>query len=82
MRRERRRDRSLFELRSAPVSDFAAQAEAVASACYAMAVRSYLDAKLMVFGIGGASTDAQHVAVEFVHPVIVGKRAPGDLADH
>jgi len=27
------------------------------------------------FGTGGASTDAQHVAVEFVHPVIVGKRA-------
>jgi hypothetical protein len=31
MRRERRRDRSLFEPRSAPVRDFAAQAEAVAS---------------------------------------------------
>jgi len=28
-----------------------------------------------VFGTGGSSTDAQHVAVEFVHPVIVGKRA-------
>ena len=31
--------------------------------------------KLVVFGTGGPSTDAQHVAVEFVHPVIVGKRA-------
>jgi len=29
----------------------------------------------VVFGNGGPSTDAQHVAVEFVHPVIVGKRA-------
>jgi len=29
----------------------------------------------VVFGTGGSSTDAQHVAVEFVHPVIVGKRA-------
>ena len=29
----------------------------------------------MVFGNGAASTDAQHVAVEFIHPVIVGKRA-------
>lgn len=29
----------------------------------------------MVFGNGGPSTDAQHVAVEFVHPVIVGKQA-------
>ena len=28
-----------------------------------------------MFGTGPASTDAQHVAVEFVHPVIVGKRA-------
>jgi len=29
----------------------------------------------VVFGTGGPSADAQHVAVEFVHPVIVGKRA-------
>jgi D-sedoheptulose 7-phosphate isomerase len=65
----------LFELRSAPVSDFAAQAGAVASACHAMAVRFHRGGKLVVFGIGGPSTDAQHVAVEFVHPVIVGKRA-------
>jgi D-sedoheptulose 7-phosphate isomerase len=65
----------LFELRSAPVSDFAAQADAVASACHAMAVRFHRGGKLVVFGMGGPSTDAQHVAVEFVHPVIVGKRA-------
>lgn len=65
----------LFELRSAPVSDLAAQAEAVASACHAMAVRFHKGGKLVVFGVGGSSTDAQHVAVEFVHPVIVGKRA-------
>jgi D-sedoheptulose 7-phosphate isomerase len=30
---------------------------------------------LLVFGNGGGATDAQHVAVEFVHPVIVGKTA-------
>jgi len=40
-----------------------------------MAVRFHQGGKLMVFGTGGSSTDAQHVAVEFVHPVIVGKRA-------
>jgi D-sedoheptulose 7-phosphate isomerase len=34
-----------------------------------------MGAKLITFGTGGSSTDAQHVAVEFVHPVIVGKRA-------
>ena len=28
-----------------------------------------------MFGNGAGATDAQHVAVEFVHPVIVGKRA-------
>ena len=65
----------LFELRSGPTDDLAGQADAVAAACHAMAVRFHRGGKLVVFGAGGASTDAQHVAVEFVHPVIVGKRA-------
>jgi D-sedoheptulose 7-phosphate isomerase len=65
----------LFELRSDPARDLARQAGAVADACHAMAVRFHQGGKLVVFGTGGASTDAQHVAVEFVHPVIVGKRA-------
>jgi len=67
--------RRLFELRSAPTQDLAGQADAVAAACHAMAVRFHRGGKLVVFGAGGASPDAQHVAVEFVHPVIVGKRA-------
>ena len=65
----------LFELRSDPVRELAGQASAVADACHAMAVRFHRGGKLIVFGSGGPSTDAQHVAVEFVHPVIVGKRA-------
>jgi D-sedoheptulose 7-phosphate isomerase len=65
----------LFELRSVPTRDLADQAGAVAEACHAMAVRFHRGGKLVVFGTGGPSTDAQHVAVEFVHPVIVGKRA-------
>jgi len=65
----------LFELRGEPTHDLASQADAVAAACHAMAVRFHRGGKLVVFGTGGASTDAQHVAVEFVHPVIVGKRA-------
>ena len=65
----------LFELRSDPARELARQAGAVAGACHAMAVRFHRGGKLVVFGTGGASTDAQHVAVEFVHPVIVGKRA-------
>jgi D-sedoheptulose 7-phosphate isomerase len=31
--------------------------------------------RLLAFGRGPYATDAQHVSVEFVHPVIVGKRA-------
>jgi D-sedoheptulose 7-phosphate isomerase len=66
---------ALFERRAAPVLEFAEQASAVAAACHDMAVRFHRGGKLVVFGTGGPSTDAQHVAVEFVHPVIVGKRA-------
>jgi D-sedoheptulose 7-phosphate isomerase len=65
----------LFELRAAPVSQLAGQAGAIADACHAMARRFHRGGKLIVFGTGGAAADAQHVAVEFVHPVIVGKRA-------
>jgi len=65
----------LFELRADPARALAGQADAVAAACHAMAVRFHRGGKLVVFGAGGPSTDAQHVAVEFVHPVIVGKRA-------
>ena len=65
----------LFVLRAAPASQLAGQAAAIADACHAMAVRFHRGGKLVVFGTGGASADAQHVAVEFVHPVIVGKRA-------
>jgi D-sedoheptulose 7-phosphate isomerase len=66
---------TLFERREQPVRDLAGQADGVARACHAMAERFHRGGKLVVFGNGGPSTDAQHVAVEFVHPVIVGKRA-------
>jgi D-sedoheptulose 7-phosphate isomerase len=65
----------LFQRRELPVLELAEQAGAVAAACHAMAERFHRGGKLVVFGTGGPSTDAQHVAVEFVHPVIVGKRA-------
>jgi D-sedoheptulose 7-phosphate isomerase len=64
-----------FARRIEPTAGLAAQADAVAQTCNAMAVRFHQGGKLVVFGTGAASTDAQHVAVEFVHPVIVGKRA-------
>ena len=40
-----------------------------------MARRFEQGGRLIVFGSGAAATDAQHVSVEFIHPVIVGKRA-------
>jgi D-sedoheptulose 7-phosphate isomerase len=64
-----------LERRQAPGDALAEDAEAVARACHDMAVRFHRGGKLIVFGNGGAATDSSHVAVEFVHPVIVGKRA-------
>jgi D-sedoheptulose 7-phosphate isomerase len=66
---------ALFLRREQPARELAEQAAAVADACHQMAIRFHQGGKLVVFGTGGPSTDAQHVAVEFVHPVIVGKRA-------
>ncbi len=47
----------------------------LAEACHAMAERFADGGRLLAFGRGPYATDAQHVSVEFVHPVIVGKRA-------
>ncbi|HXH05967.1 MAG TPA: SIS domain-containing protein [Vicinamibacterales bacterium] len=73
--------RARFE-RSAAVPDrfFAVEAPAVARACQAAARRFLQGGRLLVFGEGAEASDAQHVAVEFVHPVIVGKRALPALA--
>lgn len=64
-----------FDRRVAAGSALAADAEVVAAACHAMAVRFHQGGRLLVFGNGAAATDAAHLAVEFIHPVIVGKRA-------
>jgi D-sedoheptulose 7-phosphate isomerase len=45
-----------------------------------MARRFHGGGRLLAFGNGASATDAQHVSVEFVHPVIVGKRALPALA--
>src|SRR5579863_1852134 len=54
---------------------FAQHAHSLALACQEMAQRFLRGGRLLAFGRGPSSTDAQHVSVEFVHPVIVGKRA-------
>jgi D-sedoheptulose 7-phosphate isomerase len=64
-----------FDRREAPVLHLAEDATALAEACRDLAGRFGRGGRLLVFGNGAGATDAQHVAVEFVHPVIVGKRA-------
>ena len=54
---------------------FAREAPRLAAACREMSERFLRGGRLLAFGRGPYATDAQHVSVEFVHPVIVGKRA-------
>jgi D-sedoheptulose 7-phosphate isomerase len=54
---------------------FAREADRLAAASDTMARRFLDGGRLIAFGQGASATDAQHVSVEFVHPVIVGKRA-------
>ena len=56
-------------------SFFAREAVQLAEACREMSERFLGGGRLLAFGRGSYVTDAQHVSVEFVHPVIVGKRA-------
>jgi len=54
---------------------FGQEATHLAEACREMSERFLKGGRLLAFGRGPYATDAQHVSVEFVHPVIVGKRA-------
>jgi D-sedoheptulose 7-phosphate isomerase len=56
-------------------SFFTKEALRLAEACRDMSERFLKGGRLLAFGRGPYATDAQHVSVEFVHPVIVGKRA-------
>jgi D-sedoheptulose 7-phosphate isomerase len=60
---------------------FTAEAERTARLCHAMSERFGAGGRLIATGHSPqARSDARHVAVEFVHPVIVGKRALPALA--
>ncbi len=60
---------------------FAEHAEPLARLCHRMAERFARGGRLLATGGSPqARSDARHVAVEFVHPVIVGKRALPALA--
>jgi D-sedoheptulose 7-phosphate isomerase len=54
---------------------FAREARRLALACREMSERFLQGGRILAFGKGPYATDAQHVSVEFVHPIIVGKRA-------
>jgi D-sedoheptulose 7-phosphate isomerase len=73
-REELLRRNSIFE------AFFRSQSPRLAEACHEMSRRFLAGGRLLAFGRGSAATDAEHVSVEFVHPVIVGKRALPALA--
>jgi D-sedoheptulose 7-phosphate isomerase len=61
---------------SAGETFFTREAERLARVCHQMAERFARGGRLIALGRSPAArSDARHVAVEFVHPVIVGKRA-------
>ena len=68
-------EQRLLERNQVLESFFAAEAPRLAEACREMSERFLRGGRLLAFGRGPCATDAQHVSVEFVHPVIVGKRA-------
>ena len=49
--------------------------ETILQASLAMARAFHRGNKLLVMGNGGSATDAQHVSVEFMHPITVGRKA-------
>lgn len=54
---------------------FERYAETIGELCERMAERFRDGRKLLVMGNGGSACDAQHIAVEFVHPVIEKRRS-------
>jgi D-sedoheptulose 7-phosphate isomerase len=69
-------ERALADRTRANRDFFDAEADRLARLCHRMAERFARGGRLIAFGRSPAArSDARHVAVEFVHPVIVGKRA-------
>lgn len=54
---------------------FADNKDIILGASLAMAKAFHRGRKLLVCGNGGSATDAQHIAVEFMHPITVGRKA-------
>jgi len=54
---------------------FAQNKDTILAASLALARSFGRGRKLLVCGNGGSATDAQHIAVEFMHPITVGRKA-------
>jgi D-sedoheptulose 7-phosphate isomerase len=67
--------RLMLARNDASASFFAEESERLAAVCRLVATRFQRGGRLLAFGSGQCASDAQHIAVEFLHPVLVGKRA-------
>jgi D-sedoheptulose 7-phosphate isomerase len=54
---------------------FEAEQEAIVRVAFKLAQAFHRGHKLFVCGNGGSATDAQHIVVEFMHPITVGRKA-------
>jgi D-sedoheptulose 7-phosphate isomerase len=54
---------------------FRAEADRIEALVRAMAARFLAGGRLYVMGNGGSATDAQHIALEFFHPIIEKRKA-------
>lgn len=54
---------------------FTSNKDAILAASLALAKSFDRGGKLLLCGNGGSATDAQHIAVEFMHPITVGRKA-------
>jgi D-sedoheptulose 7-phosphate isomerase len=54
---------------------FESNKDAILQASLAMAKAFHRGRKMLVCGNGGSATDAEHIAVEFMHPITVGRKA-------
>jgi D-sedoheptulose 7-phosphate isomerase len=66
---------SLVEREQVLGTFLAGEQDRIARTCFDLARAFAAGGTLVAHGTGAAATDAAHVAVEFMHPVIVGKRA-------
>ena len=67
--------RKAHESADTSVRFFEENAEALEGCARALAGRLESGGRLWVMGNGGSACDAQHIAVEFMHPITVGRRA-------